>query len=187
MPEAITGPQPKVPDFPFLAVSETSTSPQRPGILWKWAARDLSGMLCVVNMASTPSRAHSPHSRDWNKIFLHHFWILEQIQNKHMVSPNLRQFTLATNTPTEGVLRFIYLSFPYLVLILNKEETMLDGKPMSKDIWIKEFVLSTHFPFTAAKEKVFFFVVKVMVFCILSLRYRLSRSFFFRYWVLKTY
>lgn len=51
-----------------------------------------------------------------------------------MVSPNLRQFTLATNTPTEKVLRFIYLSFPYLVSILNKEETMLDGKPMSKDI-----------------------------------------------------
>lgn len=80
--------------------------------------------------------------------------------------PNLRQFSLATNTPTERVLRFIYLSFPYLVLILNKEETMLDGKPMSKDIWIKEFVLSTHFPFTAAKEKVFFFVVKVMMLCI---------------------
>lgn len=96
--------------------------------------------------------AGGPHSRDWSKIFLYHFWILEQIQSKPMVSPNLRQFTLATNTPTERVLRFIYLSFPYLVLILNKEETMLDGKLMSKDIWIKEFVLSTHFPSTVAKE-----------------------------------
>lgn len=69
-----------------------------------------------------------------------------------MVSANLKQFTLATNTPTERVSWFIYLSFPYLVLILNKEETMLDGKPMNKDIWIKEFVLSTHFPSTVAKE-----------------------------------
>lgn len=107
-------------------------------------------MFCKHGQCS--SRARGPHSRDWSKIFLHHFWILEQIQNKPMVSPNLRQFTLATNTPTERVLRFIYLSFPYLVLILNKEETMLDGKPMSKDIWIKEFVLSTHFPSTVAKE-----------------------------------
>lgn len=88
----------------------------------------------------------------------------KQIQNKRMVSPNLRQFTLASSAPTERVLQFIYLSFPYLVLILNKEETMLDGKLMSKDVWIKEFVLSTHFPFAVAKKKKSFpFVVKVIV------------------------
>jgi hypothetical protein len=72
-----------------------------------------------------------------------HWRVQSKTLGKCMASVNLRQFTAPAKASTARAFQLVYLYFLYLVLILNKDKTFLDGKPMSKNRQISLFYLPT--------------------------------------------